>query len=115
MINSSSIASRVVPAISLTIAFSSSNKRFNKVDFPTFGSPTIEIGTPDLITFPVEKESIKYFKTSEILFNKDSNFSRSAKSTSSPEKSSSSSINEAKSINSSRNSLILLLKPPRIC
>ncbi|MNS85744.1 hypothetical protein D3C72_1196180 [compost metagenome] len=67
--NSSSMVSRVVPAISETIARSSFNKAFSKVDFPTFGSPTIATGIPFLITFPTANESIKRFKTNSIRFN----------------------------------------------
>ena len=47
--NSSSIVSRVGPAISETMALSSFNKAFKRVDFPTFGSPTIATGIPFLI------------------------------------------------------------------
>ena len=112
---SSSIASRVVPAISLTMALSSFNSAFNNVDLPTLGAPTIEIGIPLLITLPVEKESTKCFKTLIIRCSKSSNCLRSANSTSSSEKSSSNSIKEAKFNNSSRNTLISLLNPPRIC
>ena len=43
---SSSTVSRVVPAISETMARSSFNRAFNKVDFPTFGSPTMATGIP---------------------------------------------------------------------
>ena len=60
---SSSMVSRVVPAISLTIALSSFKSAFNKVDFPTFGSPTMATGIPFLSTFPTAKESISLFKT----------------------------------------------------
>ena len=60
---SSSIVSLVVPAISLTMARSSFNKAFSKVDFPTLGSPTIATGIPFLITFPTAKESINRFNT----------------------------------------------------
>ena len=67
--NSSSMVSRVVPAISETMARSSFNKAFKSVDFPTFGSPTIATGIPFLITFPTEKESINRFKTNSILFS----------------------------------------------
>ena len=52
IINSSSIASRVVPAILLTIALSSFSNVFKRVDLPTFGAPIIDIGIPFLITFP---------------------------------------------------------------
>ena len=68
--NSSSIVSRVVPAMSETIALSSFNKAFNSVDFPTFGSPTIATGIPFFITFPTANESINRYKTNSIRFNK---------------------------------------------
>ncbi len=48
----SSITSRVVPAISETIAFSSFSILFNNVDLPTLVCPTIATGTPFLITLP---------------------------------------------------------------
>ena len=39
------------------------------VDFPVLGSPTIAIGIPFLITFPVLNESINFFKLKVILSN----------------------------------------------
>ena len=48
----SSIVSRVVPAISVTMAFSSRNNTFNKLDFPTFGRPTIAVFNPSRKIFP---------------------------------------------------------------
>ena len=48
----SSIVSLVVPAISVTIAFSSLNSTFNKLDFPTFGRPTIAVFNPSRKIFP---------------------------------------------------------------
>ena len=42
-----STKSLVVPAISVTIALSSSNHAFNKEDFPTFGFPTITVSIPE--------------------------------------------------------------------
>jgi len=52
----SSITSRVVPWISLTMAFSSFSNAFSKVDFPAFVSPIIATGMPFLIAFPTLKE-----------------------------------------------------------
>ncbi len=63
------MVSRVVPAISETIARSSFNNAFNKVDFPTLGSPTIATGIPFLITFPTANESISRFKTNSMRSN----------------------------------------------
>ena len=96
---SSSIASLVVPAISDTMAFSSFNKLFNKVDFPTLGSPIIATGIPFFMAFPKEKLSINRFKTEVIVLTNSLNFALSANSTSSPEKSNSNSIKAAKSNN----------------
>ena len=67
IINSSSIASLVVPAISETMAFSSLNNELSNVDFPTLGSPIIATGIPFFIAFPKEKLSINFFKTEEIV------------------------------------------------
>ena len=44
-----STISRVVPAISVTIAFSSPIKAFNNEDLPTLGFPTIAVLIPSLI------------------------------------------------------------------
>ena len=44
-----STISLVVPAISVTIAFSSSNNAFNNDDFPTLGLPTITVEIPSFI------------------------------------------------------------------
>ena len=99
IINSSSIASLVVPAISETIAFSSFKSAFKSVDFPTFGSPIMATGIPFFIAFPKEKESIKRFKTNVIFETSSLNLVLSANSTSSPAKSNSSSIKAAKSNN----------------
>ena len=112
--SSSSIESLVVPAISLTIAFSSFKIEFSRVDLPVFGSPTMDIGIPSLITLPSEKESIRFFKVEIILTNKSSKAFILANSTSSSEKSSSNSINDAKFNSSSLKSLISLLNPPRM-
>ena len=48
----SSITSRVVPAMSVTMAFSSLNKWFNKLDLPTFGRPMIAVLKPSRKIFP---------------------------------------------------------------
>ncbi|OPZ35367.1 MAG: hypothetical protein BWY99_02277 [Synergistetes bacterium ADurb.BinA166] len=45
MVTIVSIASRVVPGISLTRALSSPAKRFSRLDFPTFGRPTMATRT----------------------------------------------------------------------
>ena len=44
----SSMASRVVPGISDTIAFSSFRMVFRRVDFPTLGLPMMVTGIPFL-------------------------------------------------------------------
>ena len=48
----SSIVSRVVPAMSLTMARSKPSKRLSKLDLPTFGSPKITVRTPSRRTRP---------------------------------------------------------------
>ena len=47
-----STISRVVPSMSVTIAFSSSNKLFNKLLLPTLGLPIIPKFIPWFIIFP---------------------------------------------------------------
>ena len=54
----SSIVSRVVPAISDTIARSSFSKALSKVDLPALGFPTIATGIPFFKTFPTENDWI---------------------------------------------------------
>ena len=58
MCSTCSITSRVVPAISETMAFSSFNYALSNVDFPAFGLPAITVRTPSRITFPLSNESI---------------------------------------------------------
>ncbi len=48
----SSITSRVVPAISVTMARSSLSKALSKVDLPTLGEPMMATGRPSLRAFP---------------------------------------------------------------
>ena len=48
----SSITSRVVPSISVTIAFSSRNRLLSKLDFPTFGRPMIAVDKPSRRILP---------------------------------------------------------------
>ena len=88
----------VVPAISETIALSSLSNVFNKVDFPTFGEPIIVTGIPFLITFPILNEFIKVTIFLFVIHLINYLIFLSANSTSSSEKSSSSSIRDAKSI-----------------
>ena len=52
------MVSRVVPAISDTIARSSFSKALSKVDLPALGFPTIATGTPFFKTFPTENDWI---------------------------------------------------------
>ena len=69
----SSMTSRVVPGISVTIALFSFNKAFNKEDLPTFGLPIIVVLIPSLIILPLfalsesflslSKTSLPSFKT----------------------------------------------------
>ncbi len=48
----SSMTSRVVPGISVTIALDSRNKAFINEDLPTFGFPIITVFKPSLIIRP---------------------------------------------------------------
>ena len=48
----SSITSRVVPATSVTMAFSSLRSTFSKLDLPTFGRPIIAVANPSRKIFP---------------------------------------------------------------
>ena len=49
----SSITSRVVPAISVTIERSYPSSKFIRVDLPTFGLPAITVSMPFLISIPL--------------------------------------------------------------
>ena len=49
----SSRTSLVVPAISVTIAFSSPTREFKREDFPAFGFPTITVEIPSFNIFPL--------------------------------------------------------------
>ena len=56
-----STISLVVPSISVTIAFSSCNKLFSRLLFPTFGLPTIAVLIPSFIIFPFSLSFIILF------------------------------------------------------
>ncbi len=115
MLSTSSIVSRVVPGIWLTIARSSFKRVFSKVDLPAFGRPAITVLTPFLITLPNSNDCIRWPITLVISCINCFNWSRLANSTSSSEKSSSSSTNEAKVTNCSRKVWSWLLNPPLNC
>ena len=89
----SSIVSRVVPAISETIALSSPRSAFSKVLLPVFVAPTIATGTPFLMALPRLKESVRRTIWVNVSSNAP-NSERLANSTSSSLKSSSSSRRE---------------------
>ena len=55
---SPSTTSLVVPAISVTMAFSSPTREFNNDDLPTFGLPTIATLTPSLMILAFSPSSI---------------------------------------------------------
>ena len=114
-LSSSSIVSRVVPAMSLTMARSSRSSVLRRVDLPTFGLPAITTGMPFRKTLPSSNERIKASNWPHKRLTRPRSCSRLANSTSSSEKSSSNSIRDAKWMSSARRSLIFLLKPPRIC
>ena len=54
----SSRTSRVVPAMSVTIAFSSPDKTFKKEDLPAFGFPKITVLIPSFKNLPSLDEEI---------------------------------------------------------
>ena len=114
IISVSSIVSRVVPRMSLTIALSSPSKAFRSVDLPALGAPTIATCTPCLIALPVSNESTN----SLIIFcapcSSVCSSVRSANSSSSwSAKSNSSSSSDVKVSSFSRSSAILPDIPPR--
>ena len=111
----SSITSRVVPAMSETIALSSPTSALRRVDLPAFGAPRIATRTPDFMTFPDLKESAREETRPSNLSMSPSNLVRSANSTSSSEKSNSSSRRPANLMRESRSSPISRENLPRIC
>ena len=110
----SSITSRVVPAIEDTMALSSFNKAFNKVDFPTLVSPTMATGTPSFIALPKPKLAVSFLTVWWISWTRSFKWLRSANSTSSSAKSNSNSTNETNSNSWFLRIWISLEKPPRI-
>ena len=62
----SSITSRVVPWMSLTIARSSFRRAFNRVDFPALVSPTMATGTPFFRALPTLNVSTRWLITCSI-------------------------------------------------
>ena len=72
---SPSTMSRVVPAISVTIAFSCSSNLFKMLLFPTLGRPIITVFIPSLIKVEFLDSLITFFKSSFITFNSFSIFS----------------------------------------
>ena len=92
--NVSSIVSRVVPAISETIARSSPSRALRSVLLPVFVAPTIATGTPFLIALPRLNDAVRRpICVNESSTNCPSSL-RLANSTSSSLKSSSSSSRE---------------------
>ena len=109
----SSITSRVVPWMSLTMAFSSWSSRLSKVLLPTLVLPTMATGTPCLMAFPVSKEWARVLMRRSISSARARRSLRSANSSSSWSlKSSSSSSNEVIFNSFSRSRVSSLLKCP---
>lgn len=63
----SSITSRVVPAISVTIAFSSPTRILSKEDLPAFGLPTITVLIPSFNIFPLSALSYNLLTSFKII------------------------------------------------
>lgn len=59
MFTVSSIASRVVPCTSLTMAFSSPSSVLSRVDLPALVSPTMATGVPFLMALPRRNEEAR--------------------------------------------------------
>ncbi len=110
----SSMASRVVPAMSETMARSSPRSRFSSVDLPALGAPTIATPTPCFRALPSEKLRHRVSSSAPISSMTPRSCVRSANSTSSSEKSSSSSSSEARCSRRSRNACRSSENPPRI-
>ncbi len=68
ILTNSSITSRVVPGISVTIALFSFKIAFNKDDLPTFGLPNIRVFNPSLNILPLEDDLIRFSISSFTLF-----------------------------------------------
>ena len=83
MTTRSSIVSRVVPSISLTIARSSPTKALSNVDLPAFVGPTIATAIPFLMAFPARKDLTNRSKCWESCTLSADNSERSANSNSS--------------------------------
>ena len=111
----SSIVSRVVPAMSLTIALSSFKRAFSRVDFPALGFPIIATLIPFFTAFPYWKLSIRLPNLDLRLAISPISAERSANSTSSSAKSSSNSISEVKFSKSPLSTAISLEIPPFSC
>ena len=79
----SSMMSRVVPAMSETIALSSPTRALRSVDLPALGAPRIATGTPDFMALPDLKESAREVTRPSNLSIRARNLVRSANSTSS--------------------------------
>ena len=112
IVNVSSIVSRVVPSMSLTMARSSPKMAFRSVLFPVLVSPTIATGMPCFIALPILNESVSFTICFKAVSSNLLSFVRSANSTSSSEKSSSSSKSEVKSTSFERKSRNSFEKPP---
>ena len=110
----SSIVSRVVPWMSLTMARCSPKSALRSVDLPTFGAPTMATGIPFRMAFPVRKDAISAASLVSISAAKALSSVRSANSSSSwSAKSSSSSMSEVKCSSRSRKAANSLDTEPR--
>ena len=111
----SSMESRVVPCMSLTMALSSPSRLLSSVDLPALVSPVIVTGIPSLMTLPLSNESASFVTHASISSANEISVSLDANSTSSSLKSSSSSRSDAISSRRSCKSLMRDENPPRIC
>ena len=112
----SSMVSRVVPAISLTMALSSPTRALSKVDLPALVGPTIATRIPFLMALPVWKEVVSAVSRSWMVSASVLSSVRSANSSSSwSAKSSSSSMRLVKWSSWSRSVCSSDVMPPLSC
>lgn len=98
----SSMVSRVVPCMSLTIARSSLSSMLSSDDLPALVAPIIATGIPSFIAAPVANELLRRVTSVWISLARSRSLTRDANSTSSSEKSSSSSRSDDRSTSLSR-------------
>ena len=111
----SSMVSRVVPGMSLTMARSCRSRALSSEDLPALGSPTIATGIPRRSAVPAENVSASRSTVSRVARVRSARRSRGANVTSSSLKSSSSSSSDASSSSCWRNDSMCRANWPLSC